>query len=333
MAVSGAHLSSQAERFEHDTRSHYAVTLRGVKHALLNWQLLSTAALSGLLATTLLLCYFESIIGDIQGTLFYHLRASHTVLLELKSRSSQQVDAAMVDFLTELYAFIAITANVTVNFDFAVDREIPMDDLLSSENLVALNRGTSSYGVLFGSAHKLLGLIVPISQAARRLNSYGSLENRQHKLQAFEAKIWENCPVMCDGNPNAEEVAAAIYLQALFVFLYTTFHGASPPTEELYAKVDPHVDRFFELIPSLWPGSSVVTTLMWPALIVGSCIRDPAQQVLFSNCIKALPIKMGSCDRLQEVLEHLWGAEDRQMYGPYGLELTMRRKNINICVT
>jgi hypothetical protein len=59
LAVSGAHLSYQAERFEHDARLHYAVTLRSVKHTLQAWHTLDTYDLIALLTTTLLLCYFE----------------------------------------------------------------------------------------------------------------------------------------------------------------------------------------------------------------------------------------------------------------------------------
>jgi hypothetical protein len=59
LAVSGAHLSYQAERFEHDARLHYAVTLRSVKTTLHSWRTLDTYDLIALLTTTLLLCYFE----------------------------------------------------------------------------------------------------------------------------------------------------------------------------------------------------------------------------------------------------------------------------------
>lgn len=59
LAVSGAHLSSDVQRFENDARSHYAVTLRSVKYTLLAWPTLDTLDLISLLTTTLLLCYFE----------------------------------------------------------------------------------------------------------------------------------------------------------------------------------------------------------------------------------------------------------------------------------
>jgi hypothetical protein len=214
----------------------------------------------------------------------------------------------------------------------AVDCDFRMEDLLSSDALQSLNRGDASHGVLFGTAHRLLGLIVPIAEAASR---EATPDARQIDLHVFETQIRENCTGSLSAHPDASEVGALIYQQALFVFLYTTFHGAAAPTEALYAKVDPCVDRLFELMGDVLPGSAVITTLMWPALIIGSCIRKPAQQAVFSACMESLPLRMGSCQRMREVLLRLYAAqaEDPAVYGPYGLEMVMRRSCIDICIS
>jgi hypothetical protein len=222
---------------------------------------------------------------------------------------------------------------VTLHTNFAaMNRDIPMDDFLSPDALQSLNEGNASHGVLFGTAHRLLGLIVPIRDAASRESTPDA---RQNEFRMFEIQIRENCTGVLSANPDASEVGALIYQQALFVFLYTTFHGTAPPTEALYAKVDPCVDRLFELMGDVLPGSAVITTLMWPALIIGSCIRKPAQQAVFSACMESLPLRMGSCQRMREVLLHLYAAqaEDPSVYGPYGLEIVMGRTDINICVS
>lgn len=59
LALSGAQLCCQSNEYEHNARSHYAVSLRSVKHALLGWHSLNATDLAGLLTTTLLLCFFE----------------------------------------------------------------------------------------------------------------------------------------------------------------------------------------------------------------------------------------------------------------------------------
>lgn len=59
LAISGAHLLATSERYERDTRSYHAVSLRGVKHALVDWRKASSSQLITLLTCTLLLSIFE----------------------------------------------------------------------------------------------------------------------------------------------------------------------------------------------------------------------------------------------------------------------------------
>lgn len=59
LAVSGAQLYVKSDRYEHSARSHYAASLRSVKHNLLNWRTADTQTLTSLLTATLLLGFFE----------------------------------------------------------------------------------------------------------------------------------------------------------------------------------------------------------------------------------------------------------------------------------
>jgi hypothetical protein len=60
LALSGAHLRGyKSSQFEKDARSHYAATLRNVKHGLLNWQSSNSTDLMGILTMILFLCLFE----------------------------------------------------------------------------------------------------------------------------------------------------------------------------------------------------------------------------------------------------------------------------------
>lgn len=59
LAISGAQLCAKSDEYEHSARSHYAVSLRSVKHNLLQWQNADTKSLMGLLTATLLLGFFE----------------------------------------------------------------------------------------------------------------------------------------------------------------------------------------------------------------------------------------------------------------------------------
>jgi hypothetical protein len=59
LALSGAQLCAKSSAYEQNARSHYAVTLRSVKHTLLNWRNADAKALTGLLTATIMLCFYE----------------------------------------------------------------------------------------------------------------------------------------------------------------------------------------------------------------------------------------------------------------------------------
>lgn len=59
LALSGAQLCAKSSAYEHNARSHYAVTLRSVKHTLLDWRKADARALTGLLTATIMLCFYE----------------------------------------------------------------------------------------------------------------------------------------------------------------------------------------------------------------------------------------------------------------------------------
>lgn len=83
LALSGAHLCVYKDnRFEHDARSHYAVTLRSVKHALREWKSSDTRDLIGLLIMMLSLCWLVVSMGPI---IMRHTLTSHTNILGSRS--------------------------------------------------------------------------------------------------------------------------------------------------------------------------------------------------------------------------------------------------------
>lgn len=59
LAISGAHLQYFSEDFEYQSRVHYSIALRSIKHALLDWQHKDAACLAKLLTATLLMCIYE----------------------------------------------------------------------------------------------------------------------------------------------------------------------------------------------------------------------------------------------------------------------------------
>ncbi|KAH7093477.1 fungal-specific transcription factor domain-containing protein [Paraphoma chrysanthemicola] len=189
LAVSGAQLSVQSAEYEGEARSNYAVSLRSVKHNLVNWRESQTSVIVSLLTSTIMLGFFEVVIGDTHANFQFHLRASRTLLYELRKKRAHEVDKSLLDLLTELYAFFAITTNITLHAELTPDRTIPQDSLLSFEVLLFLNQGSEFYGILFGAAHELFALINPITNTARHFLADINLEARFEQIVKYETRI------------------------------------------------------------------------------------------------------------------------------------------------
>ncbi|KAF1849018.1 uncharacterized protein K460DRAFT_280828 [Cucurbitaria berberidis CBS 394.84] len=342
LALSGAQLCFRSNQFEYNARSHYMASLRSVKHALLTWRSLTTTELVGLLTTTLLLCYFEILICNTEGHFFYHLRASRVLLIELRDCRADQVDQSLLDLLTEFYAYFAISTTITLHTDLPVNRHIPEDSFLSSAALSSLNRGNDIYGVLFGSAHGLWGLIMPIARSARYFGQHQNVNQRDINLRKYESEIlsWTYTPF---GQPSTGQdtaldpyqLAGEIYQQTLLIFLYTTFNGPNPPTPDIYAKVDACVATALRLVAKIPLTHPLQTTLTWPSLIVGSCMRNPYDRAGIKYLMKQqLCATMLDLKRNLKFLLQLWEYQDKDetVYGPYGIELVIKRKSLHLCI-
>jgi hypothetical protein len=216
------------------------------------------------------------VIGNTDGGVFYHLRASRILLLEIRKQRLLQVDQSLLDFLLEGYSLMAISATLTLHTDLSIDRYIPEDEFLSSNSLQSLNERSRYRGQLLGSAHELFGLIMPIMRSARYFMRHQNPTLQNTKLQYYEQKIqaWEYIEPSptTDGATvlSSYKFAGQMFQQALLIFLYTTFNGTNVPPPELLTKVDSILNYISELAQQMPPGASVRTPLSWPARIVGS---------------------------------------------------------------
>ncbi|KAI9733577.1 MAG: hypothetical protein M1834_003179 [Cirrosporium novae-zelandiae] len=335
LAISGTHLMVHNPSVEHLMRSHYAVALRSVKHELTKYANGESSDVLKLLVTTLLLCQFECIDGKIHGELYHHLRASRELLLKLQ-KSKHPVDQNLHGFLLEQYAFLTIVAKITLRVDFQ-DREVAFDPLVFS--LESINRDSNIYGTMFGCAHQLFELIPRISMLANQrlreneegISSFESIA----QLRLLEDKIrsWDYSR---DDSMRPEEnyfaLAGRIYQQAILAFLYTSFHGPKPPDADLLAKVEPCISDFLKFFLALPPNTSIWTTMMWPVITAGSCMRQPKQREYIFRALDKTPHLMFVCFRMKEILKWVWEDKSGESYGPYGIEMMMKRRNINICV-
>jgi hypothetical protein len=277
--------------------------------------------------------------GNTQGAVFHHLRASRALFLELKC-SRREPSSPLVDLLAEQYCFLAICSNITLDSD-STGRSIPIDPHFFP--LERLNYTSNIYGSMFGIAHRLYELIPTISLSAQHAASKPESSHSTSTLKRFEQKIvdWDfnrYLPLnaytdQSDITGAHRHIAALIYQKALLIFLYISFHGRQPPTGALLDRIEPCLTEFCRLITSLPTDSPLMTTMMWPVIIAGSCMRDAAQR----NQIRQLldfPNSMSTVTRTLDLLNCIWEDQSHHsmIYGLCGIELTMKRGNINLCV-
>lgn len=286
-------------------------------------------------------------IGDTRGVLLYHLQACRE-LLQLSQRKSLRLDPTILAFVLESYLYTSALGTTFVYDDrqtsFAFDSEY---DLLNS--LFDDSRG---YGFMLGYASKLLQLLPQLVQTVGRWIHPGSdLEPSRidQEFFFFEAELtsWEpsygpdadatNLACTLDDKPERQsilrswhhdaQVVANIYRQALLALLYTGGHGRRPPDEALLALTDHLIDEFFRLRGTLSPESPVWALMLWPTVMIGSCIRRLEDQLLILDKDCAMMPVINAFN----VLQQIWNDEREIVFGIVGLSMICRGQKITLC--
>ncbi|RDW57250.1 hypothetical protein BP5796_12700 [Coleophoma crateriformis] len=333
LALSGAHLcySSASAEITLAAGTHYSLALRSIKQALPGVMKGQRTNILHLLLTTLLLCQVERISGNSEGAVFHHLRASRQLIL-LDLRDNKNTDNELRGFLLEIYTYLVLVANITLDFESS-SRTIVLDPIIFSfQNL----QQYPTFGVMFGCAYKLFEVIPAICNLGRQrlleekrglcsqesISQYKSLEN--------EIRDWRPPEDLEPGHENTKQLinAAVIYQHGLWIFLHTSFYASDIKHETLVAKVDRLVEEMFRLLDSL--STKAASTVLWPSIIMGSCIRAPKQQKLLRQMWQISPFRMTILGRTIQLLNWLW--EDPDAYGPLGLERVMKIHRVNFCM-
>ena len=69
--------------------------------------------------------------------------------------------------------------------------------------------------------------------------------------------------------------------------------------------------------------------MMWPILIIGSCLVEKEQREVISHMLVHNQYRMRNTAQANFLLESLWKDPDEHAFGPYGLGLLMNRHNLD----
>ncbi|KEF53877.1 uncharacterized protein A1O9_10279 [Exophiala aquamarina CBS 119918] len=331
MALGGAHVSYKTGNpaLRVATTKHYLSSIQRLKYALTSWNPGAPQDTVRLLTVAMLLCQYEAVTCNRRSIAYYHLRASRELISTIfeagvGNLSSQQHE--IFGFLLEYYTYMAIVRNIT----FAPDRQT---DAVASDWFVQSLQHLQEYqtfGSMLGGSSELYELI-PTIRLLQDLDgelwsiAYLDLEEKilnwsPAMTTRYDAPAWVQSSTAMD----------RIYRIAMLAFLYSARYIKNGDKAEFCQKLDPIIIEFRFLCRQL-RGSPSRTRILWPLLVIGSCLRSPDDRQKMCSGLSRSTYDMAITQRAMEILKMTWELDKDCMYGPVALEAVM--KSHDFCVS
>ncbi|KAH8900741.1 hypothetical protein GQ53DRAFT_633146 [Thozetella sp. PMI_491] len=338
LALSGSHYicrNSAATEIRQSTWQHYALVISSLRGEIQRLGRKSPEESLRLLATLMVLCHIEVLSGESQGGVFAHLRASRQLILELLQGPAQcknEEDQDLRGFVLETYAYLVLVANITP-YGIVEGRTLPFDDFVTS--LESLQQ-YKTFGTFMGCGYSLFEKIADVSRfSTRRLHEEKSGGVSQESLDTYEALLssitsWEPT----DSGPDASSweayraIAGEVYKHALLIYLKASMCGTVVDNPKVICDIQQYIDICLGLLLKL-DRSPFSTIMMWPLMIVGSCLIRVDQRLDLRERCQNSSFQMTHVSKAADLLQLVWEDPDKRSYGPYGLQLAMEKHGIN----
>ncbi|KAH7312716.1 hypothetical protein B0I35DRAFT_437576, partial [Stachybotrys elegans] len=276
-----------------------------------------------------------------------HLRASRYLITELLKSGlptdrhvAPDLNSQSFGFSIEIYMYLAFSNTVT---SFKAQElkhvELPLPGLTMKEMELF-----PTFGVLFAGGHELFQLTPEICQlASRRLaeeqesKTYRkpSLPLRKTYEDLYQRIVCWEMPPRLQGETITEwrhkRNAAEILRQALSIFLATALQGSLVSDANVLCAIEQHIMILFGCMENI-VDKVYSATLLWPLLIGGSCLTEPEQQRQYANEAREEWCDMWHVKKFIDALQLLWDDPDPRAYGPYGLNLILRKHGLDLCI-
>ncbi|RAH82844.1 hypothetical protein BO86DRAFT_427699 [Aspergillus japonicus CBS 114.51] len=290
----------------------------------------------------LVMCFTETAKGDMNGTIFDHLSAAHSLLIRLLAHH-QAADAAIPsdlrDFVIEYYTYTAAVSMISI--DARVSQQVLLNFELEQKARQLLEVGY--VGNLCGCWLELLLLIPCIFDLGRHwmmmpadpesgeqpavvptadeIAMYGSLQ--------AQIMRWAPLPSV------APEVflAGRIFQQAMLLYLYTALggprHFARSKTGMHQMLVETAIAEAMAYLTQLSATARINSGLCWPIAVVGSCLSHPDHQENLRQRLTTMvsTFGLGNMHRTKLLLEHMWQMPLEEA-GPWNICRAMERNQI-----
>lgn len=347
LALSGGHLLYKLphnQDIRHATHRHYSSAVRTLYQVFNGGSMPSEPlALLRVVLTMLILFHYEVcfhvihafarliwiqvVSGNMDGSPFIHLRATRQLVLILRGKSRQGMSAAerkLYGFVMEVYSYIVLCNSITP-FDMNCNRTLIYDSFIQTFDDL---QNLGAFGVMFSGGHHLFELISSVSLfSAQDPNVYRHEEYRKLKARIGALEF----PVSKEPDTRIRPGCSAtleVCRRALLAFLETAISPFSKYDTTSMQHLQPLLDVAVLNLPQILP-SNYSCILMWPIMIIGSCLMDEEQRVIISRMLLHNQYGMKNTAQASMLLELLWKDPDERAFGPYGLGLLMNRYNLD----
>lgn len=274
--------------------------------------------------------------GNLEGSLFAHLRASRKLILQLLDKEHQIItegNKRLCGLILELYSYMVL-ANIITPYGMVQDRILVYDpSLLSLEGLTE----SWPFGTMFGGSH---GLFEMISQVSLFSVHQKSIEESGEQPSTERLRTYNNikayivnwiAPVVDSSDADwllQRKAAFEVCRFALLIFLETALSPISVHDDGMICKVQVLVDVALSHL-QLIPTSDYDCIMMWPLIIIGSCLVKEDQRIRHSYLLSHNRYQMRNTGIAGWLLKLLWNDCDPRAFGPYGLGLIMEKHGIS----
>lgn len=267
--------------------------------------------------------------GDNPCGVIGHLKASRQFLFTALKLQSSQLDDETRAFLVEVYAYAAITANIS--FGPSSDAWIMKDATLL---LPMLPANKDQVLTVSGCPPDLFELIPRVSILASKQLEQENLGYSSWDIASEHLSLRGRIQRWTSKSTDPHVMAChRIYQQAVLVYLESAFSkdSLSELSDDCSSPIQHAFDVFIESLDQLPVESPHATTLCWPLVVFGSCAKTSYHQSIIRQRLLNLHRVIGA-KNLKETLrflEDLW-LEGDHSYKPSNISNLLKQHALEL---
>lgn len=221
-------------------------------------------------------------------------------------------------------------ANITVNAPLAYPTLILDPYIAGLEKF----QNCKASGTMFGLSRNLLTLLPSICELGynrileENAGEYSFESVARYKSIQSKIESWEEPSTSENRGIDVKDlvVASKIYREAILIFLHTAFYGSKTDDPELLTLIEISISNAVPF--SLDNDSPVLSVMLWPCMIIGSCLQDSDVRQYLRGRMLETHFNMTIVQRSVQILDWLWEDNAMDAYGPYGLGVIMKKHGV-----